>query len=46
VKQPTKQTTRLTDLTVHSPYPAVTTYLVKKLPFALQTEALEKQVLI
>jgi hypothetical protein len=48
MKQPTKQTARLTDLTLYKyiPYPAAITYLVKKLPFALQTEALETQVLI
>jgi len=46
MKQPIKQTARLTDLTLYSPYPAVITYLVKKLPFALQTEVLETQVLI
>jgi hypothetical protein len=46
MKQPTKQRARLTDLTVHSSYPTVNAYLVKKLPFAPQTEALETQVLI
>jgi hypothetical protein len=42
--QMANQTTSLANLIAHRPYSAVITYLVKKISFAQETEALEKSI--